>query len=123
MLSFFTIDSTGNVEFYVGIECSRVDIAQTKLMHIEFGCSAAKLIHEFCDVTDAFGSDAFGETIAEEYPIQICASLWLVIQDRNPRKRPDHARGRSGRNTPCRKLASSLKNWTSAHNPTCASAA
>ena len=39
------------------------------------------------------------------------------MQDKNPRKRPDHARGRSGRNTPCRKLASSLKNWTSAHRP------
>src|SRR6185369_2300102 len=46
-----------------------------------------------------------------------------VIHDRNPRNRPAHARGRSGRNTPCRKLASSLKNWTSAHKPMWPSAA
>src|SRR5215204_2273955 len=46
-----------------------------------------------------------------------------VTQGKNPRKRPDHARGRSGRNSPCRKLATSLKHCTNPQSPMCMSAA
>src|SRR5215510_12376971 len=37
--------------------------------------------------------------------------------EKKPRIRPAHARGKSGRSNPCLKLASSLKNWTTAQSP------